>query len=67
MCLKFCILCIHQHLYSPYARTYLTASQMQNKIRYREIVQIVDLYLNKCNITVSYITWWASSINMNEY
>jgi hypothetical protein len=56
-----------QDLYSSYAGNYLRASQMQNKIRYRKTAKILDLYLEKYNIPLFYLAWWASIINMNEY
>jgi len=45
-----------QYLYSHYAKNYLTTSQMQNTIKYCEISKILDLYLDKYNIPVFYIT-----------
>ena len=56
-----------QYLYPPYAKKKLTASQMQNKIRYCGFAKILDLYLDKYDIPVFYTTCWAGSINTNEY
>ena len=40
---------------------------MQNKIRYWEIAQIVDLYMDKYNIPVIYITRQESINDINDY
>jgi len=56
-----------QYLYSPYARNYLTAGKMQNKIGYCKIAKILNLYLVKYNIPVFYNIRWATGININEY